>query len=200
MTRASFAHIARNSPELQILRLFHSRGPHCDEWLKAVAEHCPALQELILARWFVCGSADGLLSVAERCHQLNEIEIIKPFDIPGAAFCAAISQCARLRRFFLNRAVTDGVLHALSKCHFLEEVELTDAPQALSEGSVIALVDGCPALELLTLPEGAEITMDVVRAVSRCCPFLASFACPLSEALEERREEIAALLPNCNFS
>jgi hypothetical protein len=93
--------------------------------------------------------------------------------------------------------ITEEVLRALSNCHKLEEVELTDAPQLIGEGSLIALAEGCPALEVLKLLVQAEVTMDVLRALSRCCPGLVCLESKLTDELEGHCEEISSLLPRC---
>jgi hypothetical protein len=187
--------VAKNSPELNTLWIANSLEEDGDECLIAVAEHCPKLCELVLGNWYLDEEVTGFCAVAERCHNLTDLYFNWPLEIPGPAFCAAIRQCKSLQVFSLSEAVTDDLLHALSCCHMLEVVELTDEAQRTSEASIFALVKGCPALEELTLPKHAEITMSVVRALSRCCPELSVLECTMPAELRKHFEVIHCLLP-----
>jgi hypothetical protein len=194
----NFTAVAKNSPDLHTLWIENVYEARWDECLRAVATYNPKLHQLVLIQWYLGGQARGFAAIAERCHNLTELHFNWACEKPGKAFCAAISRCQHLQKFSLSDAVTDEVLHALSHCHKLREVELSDESQPIAEASLVALAEGCPALEELSLPKQAEITMNGLQALSRCCPELITLECRLPHELKLRRKEIKRLLPHCS--
>jgi hypothetical protein len=182
-----------------MLCIYNAFEDSLDQWLGAVAVHRPQLQALVLGSWYIGDPTDGLLAVVQRCADLWYLHIDAK-DQALDAFSAAIGCCKNLRSFTLCPGANDGVVHALSNCHKLETVELTDDVQVVSADSIIALAEGCPALHILMLLMRAEVTMDVLRALSRCCAGLTYLEFELTEELHERSEEIASLLPRCEVN
>jgi hypothetical protein len=204
MPATSVYSIAQNCPLLRHLHV-HSPGTLSEEWLLAVAAHCPDLRELDLDGLWLKEAASGLLAVAEHCHELRSLLITFLRGDTGPFLFTAISHCARLERFVLNDAASDALLYALSRCPHLRDVQLTHefsftARHSVTAEGIIALAKGCPALVVLRLPDHAVVDMEVVRVLSRCCPDLRVLQCTFPVELNGHRMEIAGLLPNCNVS
>jgi hypothetical protein len=198
MEDMDFGAVLKNIPGLYMLCIYNEYADEWDDWLTAVADQCPKLGSLVLGGWYIGETVDGFADLAERCPGLKHLSIDAE-DLAGEEFCNALSRCKNMVAISLRQGVTDGVLRALAACPRLDSVQLVDDSQCIAEDCIVALAEGCPALECLTLPEKAEITMNVLQALSRCCPALRYLACVLPDELKECTEEIEDLLPDCEF-
>lgn len=197
--------IARNCPQLQSLWL-SSPGELSNEWLMAIADHCPCVGMLRLEKLMLSESASGLLAVAQKCRQLRKLYIDCHELDAGSNFCAAIGHCTKLKHFDLNNPISDALMYELSRCANLQFVNLSGRTfddstvvHTITDSSIVALARGCPALTTLWLSELLEVTMDVMRALSRFCPGLVFLSGNLRGILERHRSEISLLLPKCKL-
>jgi hypothetical protein len=191
--------VLRNTPDLSSITLYNVSYDDWDEWLHAVAIHCLKLGTLTLGSWYIGDAVDGFAAVAKCCKTLECINIAAE-DQAGVEFCDALSGCKSLVTFRLFQGVTDDVVHALSNCFRLQSVQLVDDTESIAEDSIVALAEGCPALEELTLPDNSDLTVETFETLSECCPSLSCLDCLLPGALQGHAAEIAELLPRCAFN
>lgn len=117
-----------------------------DRGLKALANGCPNLRKLVV----IAGSQLGLLSVAEECHTLQDLEL---------------HQCS------------DNALRAIAACENLQVLKLIGnvdgiySSSSVSDIGLTILAQGCKRLVKLELT-GCEGSYDGIKAIGQCCQML----------------------------
>jgi hypothetical protein len=151
----------------------------------AVAANCPRLTAITLGGYNEHVTDGGMTVLFDSCKQLTRVQLssklLKVTDSSGVSLAA---NCPRLTNAKLTRAMTDATIKQLAvSCKQLRELDLHRSCSVSCE-ALQALLESCPQLSKLVLPQQLEVGSMVQAMSSRCCSL---------SMLEEEQLQVLAL-------
>jgi hypothetical protein len=124
ITDASIEAFAAHCPALEELVL--ERGPFTHVALLSIASHCGAKLRCLQVRYLNLAGDNGLLAVAQRCVNLEELEIVDCSGITPECLVKLVTSLRQLWTLTINDCdnVTDDVLRAIVD-HVSPDVDVT---------------------------------------------------------------------------
>lgn len=153
--------ISASCPDLEVLYL--SRASDCtDDGVSAIANSCRKLRKLHIDAWSRFGSRtigdDGVLSIATRCSNLQEV-VLMGIPVTVGSFNMFASNCPVLERMAIcnTDTVGDSELAVIaSKFTALKKLCIKNCP--ISDTGVKAVGEGCPSLVKLKVKRCRGVT------------------------------------------
>ncbi|KAF6258136.1 hypothetical protein COO60DRAFT_1460810 [Scenedesmus sp. NREL 46B-D3] len=169
---------------LQQLTL-HNCDRISDRSLYAVAANCPGLTAITLGGYNEHVTDGGMTVLFDSCKQLTHVQLssklLKVTDCSGASLAA---NCPHLTSAKLTRAMTDATIRQLAlSCKHLRELDLHRSCSVSCE-ALQGLLEACPQLSKLVLPQQLEVGSMMQAMHSRCC---------ILSMLEEEQLQVLAL-------
>ncbi|XP_019175140.1 PREDICTED: F-box protein SKP2A-like [Ipomoea nil] len=174
--------------KLRVLILRQSLPQLQDNAVEAIANRCHELQELDLSKSFKLTDR-SLYALAHGCPNLKKLNIsgCTAFSDNGIAYLS--EHCRKLEVFNLCGCVkgaTDKALKAIGYyCNRLQSVTLGWCEKVSDEG-VMSLAYGCPDLRALDLCGCVLITDESVIALANNCPHLRSLGLYYCQNITDR--------------
>ena len=214
LTDASFITIGACCPALTSLRVDNIG----EAGLRALGTGCPAMEKLVIMGNHEPLTDAALVYAVERFPKLSVFKIHpnecddKNFILTDATMLALATHCPLLTNIELFHArLTDNSIPALVRgCQLLETLDLhscclrsgwypQEEDEAITEVSMIAIAEHCPALRNLDLSFNQRLSNEGIIAVARGCPLLEEMSCDQCDWLNYKAiRTISEIIPRFN--
>ncbi|XP_015071370.1 F-box protein SKP2A-like [Solanum pennellii] len=180
--------LAPKFTKLQVLTLRQDLPQLEDVGIETIANHCHELQDLDLSKSFKLTDR-SLYALAHGCPNLTKLNISGCSAFSDNAVAYLAERCRNLRVLNLCgcvKAATDQALKAIGYyCNRLQTVNLGWCDKVGDEG-VMSLAYGCPDLRALDLCGCVLITDETVIALANNCPHLRSLGLYFCQYITDR--------------
>ena len=210
LTDASFITIGACCPALTSLRVDNIG----EAGLRALGAGCPAMEKLVIMDNYEPLTDAALVYAVERFPKLS-VFTVRPnepgdenFILTDATMLALATHCPLLTHIELfHSRLTDNSIPALVRgCQLLESLDLhscclksnsyDDADEAITDASMIAIAEQCPALRNLDLSFNHHLSNEGIIAIARGCPRLEQMRCDQCEWLTyEAFRTVSEIIP-----
>ena len=171
--------ISENLPQLRTLDL---------SWCGNISAHALirmtrsliALEVLIL-ELVVFTTNDVILSIAQNCHKLRELNLNYLTKISFSSLVHLFQECIELQSIQLDHCtgVNDTAMISLAQhCSKLKKLNVT-ACHTLSDTAIDQIAQRCPLLSDLNVAECSQLTNNSIDAIAKHCVNLTNLAIPV---------------------
>ena len=171
----------------------------CDADIIAFAKKSPRLESISLK--FSRGiRAAGLTVLTESCPLLESVDCSGFEDLTNTELVALARGCPSLKRLILGarqlstRSEFDVLKYRSPRGSF--EMSRRENLCEVSDDGVVALVQGCPQMEIIDLTNCSYLTAISIAAIGACCPLLKSISIGANTFLYTG-DTVAALAQGC---